>query len=241
MDKGIYIALTGGALRMMDIQHVASNVANVSTDGYKRTSFSTRLYPMHEALPMPQPSLHPTARSMANIGTYSCDQSQGTVQSTGNPLDLAVNGEGFFCVDVKGETKFTRNGTFSVDKDGFLVNGSGYKIVGTNNQPISIGKSAAAPVIATDGTITVEGNTVGTIKLVKLKDVQSVSDSLYSGTTDGSAAGDIKQGSVERSNVNPMRELVTMIVAQREFQTIQQLIKSFDQMTSAAITQIARI
>jgi flagellar basal-body rod protein FlgF len=234
MQKGIYVALTGATLRMKELEHIASNVANVSTDGYKRTSFSTRLYQINEDLAQVQKSTTPDGRSMAHMNKQVCDQGQGTIQPTGNPLNIAVSGEGYFCVDVNGETRYTRNGSFSMDKDGMLVNGGGYKVMGTDGKPISLGKSNVPPVIGNDGQISVEGNPVGTLKLVKLTDVQNVSDSLYNGTVAGTAEGDVKQGSIERSNVNPMRELVAMITAQRDFQTIQQLIKRFDQMTSEA-------
>jgi flagellar basal body rod protein FlgG len=234
MQKGIYVALTGATLRMRELEHIASNVANASTDGYKRTSFSTRLYQINEGLAQVMNSTAPDGRSMAHMSKQVCDQGQGTIQPTGNPLNIAVSGEGYLCVDVNGETRYTRNGSFSMDKEGMLINGGGYKVLGTDGKPINLGKSNVSPVIGNDGQVSVEGNPVGTLKLVKLTDVQNVSDSLYSGTVSGTAEGDVKQGALERSNVNPMRELVAMITAQRDFQTIQQMIKSFDQMTSEA-------
>jgi flagellar basal-body rod protein FlgF len=242
MYKGMYVAMTGSTLKMMELDNVSNNLANVSTNGFKRTSFSSRLYPITEALPQAQNAVYPDARSMAFTGKFSIDPAQGVVQTTGNPLDVAINGEGFFVVDVKGEKNFTRNGSFGIDKDGFLITGSGYKIIGTDDKPINLGKSLkAAPNIAADGSISVEGSTVGKLKMVKVTDIQNLAESLYSGKNAGPAQAEIKQGSLERSNVNPMRELVAMITAQREFQTIQQIMKSFDQLTSQAVTQIAKV
>ncbi|HTZ18882.1 MAG TPA: flagellar hook basal-body protein [Dissulfurispiraceae bacterium] len=242
MYKGMYVAMTGSTLKMMELDNVTNNLANVSTNGFKRTSFSTRLYPITEALPQVNNAACPDARSMAFTGKYSIDPAQGVVQTTGNPLDVAINGEGFFIVDVKGERNFTRNGSFGIDKDGFLTAGNGYKVIGTDDKPIKLGKDLkAAPNIATDGSITVEGNTVGTLKMVKITDIQNLSEALYAGKVAGSAKGEVKQGSLERSNVNPLRELVVMITAQREFQTIQQMMRSFDQLTSEAVTQIAKV
>jgi flagellar basal-body rod protein FlgG len=242
MYKGIYVAMTGSNLKMMELDNVANNLANVSTNGYKRTSFASRLYPLMEGLSQEQPSVHSGARAMAAIGKSSIDSSQGMVQTTGNPLDVAINGDGFFVVDVKGEKNFTRNGAFGIDKDGFLVTSSGYKVIGTDDKAINLGKGTkAAPNIAYDGSITVEGNAVGKLKTVKVTDIQHISESLFSGKSGGSVQSDIRQGSLERSNVNPMREMVAMITAQREFQTLQQMIKSFDQLASQAITQIAKV
>ena len=242
MYKGIYVAMTGSSLKMTELDNVANNLANASTNGFKRTSFSSRLYPLMEGLSQDRSSVYPEARAMSSAGKYSIDSSQGMVQTTGSPLDVAINGEGFFVVEVKGETNFTRNGSFSIDKDGSLITGSGYKVIGTDDKPISLGKGIkGSPVIASDGSVSIEGNNVGRIKVVKVTDIQNLSESLYSGKNAGPARAEIRQGSLERSNVNPLRELVAMITAQREFQTIQQMIKTFDQLTSQAVTQIAKV
>lgn len=242
MDKGIYIAMTGAMIRMNDLDNVAANLANVNTSGYKRTGFSARLYPLLEGITQPQSALYPDARSMTALDKFTIDQSPGTLYTTGNPLDLGVNGEGFFVVEVKGQRNYTRNGSLSIDKDSFLVTNSGYKVIGSDDKPIKISRETQSmPDIGTDGTITADGNTVGTIKLVNLADIRSVSDSLYSGRVTGNAKGDITQGTIERSNVNSMREIVNMITAQREFQTLQQVIRTFDQLSQRTITDIAKV
>ena len=242
MDKGIYVAITGSVLRMTELDNVAGNVANISTNGYKRTLFSSRLYPITEALPRTAPAIYPNASAMTAISKFSVDQVQGTIQTTGNPLDLGIQGEGFFAVEVKGQTGYTRNGSFSIAKDGTLVTSSGYKVMGTDSKPIRISKEGtSAPVIATDGSITIDGNAVGTIKLVNVADIQNISDSLYSGMEKGSAKGDIVQGTIERSNVNPVRELIAMISAQREFQTLQQVIRTFDQIAQKTVSELGKV
>jgi flagellar basal-body rod protein FlgF len=242
MYKGIYTAITGSGLKMMELDNIANNLANISTNGFKRTSFSSRLYPLMEGLSQTDHATHPDARAMAYTGEFAIDSGQGTLQVTGNPLDTSINGEGFYVVDVNGEKNFTRNGSFSVDKEGFLITSGGHKVLGTTDKPIKIGKDIkSSPQIATDGSISVDGNTVGQLKIVKIKDVKYLSESLFTGKIAGTANGDIKQGSIERSNVNPMRELVGMITAEREFQSIQQVIRSFDQLTQRAITEIAKV
>lgn len=242
MYRGIYTAITGSNLKMMELDNIANNLANVSTNGFKKTSFSSRLYPLMEGLSQAAPSKFPEARSMAWTGQYSIDAAQGLLQMTGNPLDTAINGDGFFAVSVKGETNFTRNGSFSVDKDGFLVTSGGYRLLDTKDKPLKVGKDTkTAPVISTDGSVSVEGNEVGKLKVVKVTDVKYLSDSLFSGKSAGPSNAEIKQGSLERSNVNPLRELVSMITAEREFQSAQQVIKSFDQLTERAVTEIAKV
>jgi len=242
MYKGIYTAITGSNLKMMELDHIANNLANISTNGYKRTSFSSRLYPIMEGLSQAAPSKLPDARAMAWTSQYAIDAGQGMLQMTGNPLDTAINGDGFFVVDVKGVTNYTRNGSFTVDKEGFLVTNGGHKVIGASDKPIKIGKDIkSAPEIARDGTVTVEGNIVGKLKTVKITDVKYVSDSLFTGKEAGPSTPEIKQGSIERSNVNPVRELVAMITAEREFQSLQQTIRAFDQLSQRAASEIARV
>jgi len=242
MYRGIYVAMTGSTLKLLELDNIANNISNVNTNGYKRTSFATRLYPLTEGLAQTQPSVYPDARAMASNGKLIIDQMQGTIQNTGAAMDLSISGDGYFVLDVKGTQNFTRNGSFTIDKNGFLVSTEGYKVLGTTDKPINLGTNTkAAPVIAADGTVSVEDNTVGRIKVVKIKDTQHISNSLFSGISDGPAKGEIKQGTLERSNVNPMQELVAMISAQRSFDSIQQVIKTFDQLASRANTEIAKV
>jgi flagellar hook-basal body protein len=139
MYKGIYIAMTGAVLRSQELDSVANNLANASTVGYKKTSFSSRLYPLLEGISgKDQRAIYPDARAMTYFGTYNIDTSEGSIKATGNPLDLAVKGDGFFAVESKGQTYYTRNGSFSMNKDGFLVTGSGQKVLDTANKPIRI-------------------------------------------------------------------------------------------------------
>jgi len=80
---------------MMELDNIANNLANVSTNGFKRTSFSSRLYPIMEGLSQSSTATLPDARAMAWTGKYAIDSGQGTFQTTGNPLDTAISGEGF--------------------------------------------------------------------------------------------------------------------------------------------------
>jgi flagellar basal body rod protein FlgG len=194
MYRGIYVAMTGSTLKLMELDNIANNISNVNTNGYKRTSFATRLYPLTEGLAQPQPSVYPDARAMASNGKLIIDQIQGTTQNTGIATDLSISGDGYFVLDVKGTQNFTRNGSFTIDKDGFLISSEGYKVLGTTDKPINLGKGTReAPVIAADGTVSVEDSPVGKIKIVKIKDAQHISNSLFSGKSDGPAKGEISR------------------------------------------------
>jgi len=242
MDKGIYVAMTGAMLRMNELDNIASNVANISTSGYKRTGFAARFYPLMEGISQPQSALYPGARAMTTLDKYTVDQAPGALHTTGNPLDVGIHGDGYFVLDVKGQRNYTRNGSFAIDRDGTLVTGGGHKVLGTDDRPIRISRDTkTTPDIGIDGTVTADGNVVGVIKLVKLADIKGVSDSLYSGRVTGNADGELAQGALERSNVNAVRELVAMITAQREFQTLQQVIRTFDTLAQRTNSEIAKV
>lgn len=240
MYKGMYIAMTGARLRSHEMDNVANNLANVSTPGYKRTSFSSRLYPLLDGRPAEPRAIYQDARAMAHFGEYGIDTSQGVIKNTGNSLDLAVNGEGFFVIQGGGGAFFyTRNGTFSRDRDGFLTTLKGQRVLDTANNPIRMQGNAVN--ITPDGTVYVDGNMAGRLKLVSLNNLQHVGDSLFSGSEIGPARGEVLQGSIEMSNVNPVRELVGVIMAMRQYEAARRVMQNFDQLAQKTITEIAKV
>lgn len=245
MYKGIYIAMTGAVLRSQELDSVANNLANVSTVGYKKTSFSSRLYPLLEGISQKrQEAVYPDARAMTYFGTYNIDTSEGSIKATGNPLDIAVKGDGFLAVESKGKTYYTRNGSFSMNKDGFLVTGSGQRVLDTTNKPIRIeGENISAEKvnITPDGNIYVNGNVLSKLKLVNLNNMQHIGDSLFSGNETGASKGEILQGSLEMSNVNPIQEMVGIINALRQYETAQKVIKNFDDLSQRVVSEIAKV
>lgn len=239
MYKGIYIAMTGAVLRKQELDSVANNLANVSTAGYKRTSFSSRLYPLLEGVPQEQKAVYPNARAMAYYGKYHIDTSEGNIKTTGNPLDLAIKGDGFFAIEGKDKTYYTRNGAFSMNKDGFLVTLSGQRVLDTANKPIRIeGKSVN---ITPDGNIYVNGNIAAKLKQVNLNNIEHTGGSLFSGNEAGASKGEIIQGSIEMSNVNPIREMVGIITALRQYETARKVMKSFEDISQKVVTEIAKV
>ncbi|GER94486.1 flagellar basal-body rod protein FlgF [hot springs metagenome] len=245
MYKGMYIAMTGAVLRSQELDSVANNLANVNTVGYKKTSFSSRLYPLLEGISQKmQDVVYPDARAMTYFGSYNIDTSEGSIKTTGNPLDLAVKGEGFFAIEGKGKTYYTRNGSFSMDKDGYLVTGNGQRVLDTANKPIRIvgeNINTANINIAPDGNIYVNGNILSKIKLVNLNNIEHIGDSLFFGNEVGVSKGEIMQGSIEMSNVNPIQEMVGIITALRQYETAQKVIKNFEDLSQRTVSEIAKV
>jgi flagellar basal-body rod protein FlgG len=242
----------------MDV--IANNLANVSTNGFKRARavFEDLLY---QTIRQPgaqssQQTQLPTGlqlgtgvRPVATTRVFA----QGNLQQTGNPLDVAIQGNGFFQVLMPdGTTAYTRDGSFQVDSQGQLVTSSGFPV-----QPaITIPPNALTVTIARDGVVSVQragsptASQVGALQLVGFANpagLQSFGENLYlesaaSGTPSANTPGSnglglLNQGYVETSNVNVVEELVSMIQTQRAYEINSKSISTSDQMLQR-LTQI---
>jgi flagellar basal-body rod protein FlgF len=238
--KGIYVAMTGAVLRSRELDVVSNNLANVNTVGFKKSTFASRLYPIMEGIQERQAVVYDNARAMATFTGYKIDTMQGAIKNTGNPLDLALSGEGFFGVeDGKGQRFFTRNGSFTLNREGFLVNMAGNYVLDRNNQRIQIEGTEIS--ISPDGNIYVDNNLLTQIKVVKVNNLEHVADSLFTGQEAPDATTEVLQGSLEMSNVNPIREMVGIITALKQYESAQKVIQSFDDLAKRVSADIARV
>lgn len=253
MIRSLWIARTGLDAQQTQMDVIANNLANVSTNGFKRAHavFEDLLY---QTLRQPgaQSSQQTQIPSGLQLGSGARPVStarihtQGAVQQTGNDLDVAVDGHGFFQVLLPdGTTAYTRDGSFQKDNQGQIVTANGYPL-----QPnITIPADALSVTIGKDGVVTVTqpGSTtpiqIGTVQLatfVNVGGLMSIGENLYletgsSGTptpnTPGTnGAGVLNQRYVETSNVNVAEELVTMIQTQRAYELNSKVVLTSDQM-----------
>ncbi|QWT46269.1 flagellar basal-body rod protein FlgG [Azospira inquinata] len=260
MIRSLWIARTGLDAQQTQMDVIANNLANTSTNGFKRSRavFEDLIY---QTLRQPgaQSSQQTQIPSGLQIGTgvkpVSTEriQTQGNLQETSNPLDVAINGAGFFQVLMPdGSTAYTRDGSFHKDNQGQIVTANGYPL-----QPaITIPLTAKTLTIGTDGTvsITTAGTTastqIGTIQtasFINPAGLESVGDNLYletasSGTpnpnTPGTnGLGSLQQNYVETSNVNVAEEMVSMIQTQRAYELNTKVISASDSMLSR-LTQL---
>jgi flagellar basal-body rod protein FlgG len=245
MYKGMYIAATGAVMRSYELDNVANNLANVSTSGYKRTTFSSRMYPLFEGLTSQPESSYPDARAMTFFGNAAIDNTVGSLQTTGNTFDLAISGSGFFTVEKNGQLFYTRNGSFTLDREGILMTSDGYRVLDRGNQPITIDTTDGKVSISYDGSIyliNLDRNTntlVGELKITNLRNIKNAGGSLYTGTEEETTDYDVLQGSLERSNVNPVSELVSMIEASRQYELAQKVIQNFSDLAQRSVADIA--
>jgi flagellar basal-body rod protein FlgG len=253
MIRSLYIAKTGLEAQQTNLDVISNNLANVSTNGFKksRAVFEDLLY-QNVRQPGAQSSQQTNLPSGLQIGTGVATvaterlHTQGNPQQTGNSKDMMVNGNGFFQVSLPdGTAAYTRDGSFQTDANGQLVTSSGFLI----QPPITIPPNATTITVGRDGTVSVTagGTTasqqVGSIQLssfVNPAGLESKGENLYvettaSGTPNANTPGTngtgvIMQGYVETSNVNVVEEMVNMIQTQRAYEINSKAITTSDQM-----------
>jgi flagellar basal-body rod protein FlgG len=253
MIRSLWIARTGLDAQQTQLDVVANNLANVSTNGFKRARpvFEDLLYQniRQAGAQSSQQTQIPTGLTLGTgVRTASTERifTQGNIQKTDGTLDIAVQGNGFFQVQLPdGTTAYTRDGAFSKDNTGQIVTTDGYPVL----PAITIPTNATSLTIGTDGTVTVTqsgtaaATQIGSIQLATFINnggLQSIGQNLFmetasSGTptpnTPGTnGAGVTNQGYVETSNVNVAEELVTMIQTQRAYELNSKVVSTSDAM-----------
>ena len=235
MNKGIYIALSGAVLKQRHMDIFAQNVANSNTTGYKKERISFRDY----LIPADTPSgVVEDGRSMTQLSEQVTDFSDGPSFRTDNPLDLAINGDGFFALE---NDRYTRNGNFKIGTDGYIATQDNIKVLGDGG-PISLEGSTIE--INTSGEIFSDGVSVAQIKVVDFEDRSKLNKMdgryFYSEETGQESAANINQGYLESSNVEVVREMVQMVTYLREFESYQKMIHALDEATSRTINEMGR-
>ena len=256
-NAALHVARTGLDAQNMRMQVIANNLANVNTTGFKRdrASFETLAYQSLQA-PGAASSESTKFATGTNLGTgvqingTAKIETQGSIQTTENSLDMAIEGSGYFQVQMPdGRTGYTRDGNFTLSSEGNIVNSDGYQL-----QPqIQIPEGAEKVTIGTDGTISVnvagqtEPTEVGKIEISRFVNpagLQSEGNNLLTETASSGQAqtgaggsdgrGTIRQGALESSNVNIVEELVDMIETQRAYEVNSKMISATDQMLQYA-------
>ena len=254
MFRALNTAASGMVAQQLNLDNIANNLANASTAGFRkrRLQFQDLLY-QNLVMPGAAATQQTTISAGLQIGLGSRSsasemiQSQGDFTATGNPLDLAIQGQGFFQILMpNGDVAYTRSGTFHLDAQGQMVTADGNPL-----QPsITIPTSATTVTIGTDGTVSITqpGQTaaqqVGTIQLAQFANpggLNSLGSNLFLPTTASGDAllgtpggsdglGTLQQGSLEQSNVNVVEEFVQMILAQRSYESNSKVAQAADQM-----------
>jgi len=238
MDNAIYATLTRQSGLAKEMALVANNIANMSTTGFRREG---TLFAEHVAdLGAGEPSL-----SMANAEGRLVNESQGVLQQTGGAFDLAVEGEGYFQVQTPEGVRLTRAGAFTPSAEGNLVMSDGAVLLDAGGAPVAVPTDAGPVTIAGDGTMSAGGQPIGQIGLFR---PASPIDLIEAGgtrfRTEGGVepveGGQIHQGFLEASNVNPVSEITRMIAVQRAYEAGQGLLEAEDGRIRSVVQTVTR-
>ncbi|WP_263372893.1 flagellar basal-body rod protein FlgG [Granulicella aggregans] len=254
MIRALYTAASGMTAQQMNLDNIANNLANSSTTGFqqRRVAFSDMLYQSTTA-PGSAATSQTTNASGLQVGlgvrptSTETIQTQGDFNTTGNPLDMAISGNGFFQVLLpNGQTGYQRSGSFQLSSQGVISTSDGNPL-----QPsITIPPNATNVTIGSDGTVSVtqpgttQATNVGQIQLATFVNpggLNSVGNNMYLATTasgdptigtpgGSEGLGTIQQGVLEESNVSVVDQFVQMIVAQRSYESNSRVVKAADEM-----------
>jgi flagellar basal-body rod protein FlgF len=244
MDSGYYAACAGLAAQTQALDLVANNLANLSTTGYRasRATFRTLLSGSGSV------GLSPVNAAINAYGTLSgsrIDRSPGSLTPTGNPLDLAIAGEGFFEVQSGGRVLFTRNGSFHRTPEGLLVSAEGDPVLGEQGR-INLPNGPLA--VSSDGTISVAGAVVAKLRVVEFSptaNLQAAGNALYEAPEKSAlpaASSSVRQEMLEQSNVSSIQGVVQLINVQRNAEMMQRALSLFDsQFNQTAVQDLAKV
>lgn len=254
MFRALYSAASGMTAQQLNLDNIANNLANASTAGFqaRRVQFSDLLY-QNQIMPGSASSQQTTVAAGLQVGlgvrpsATELIQTQGALQSTGNPLDMAISGPGFFQILLpNGQTGYTRAGSFHPNAQGALVTADGNPLQSAITIPadatsVSIGADGIVSVIKPASTTSEQVGTIQTAMFVNPGGLNSIGNNTYLGTTASGEAvvgspggsdgqGTIQQGMLEQSNVSVVDEFVSMILAQRSYESNSRVLKAGDEM-----------
>jgi flagellar basal-body rod protein FlgF len=278
--KNIWVPLSGQIAQQRKVETIANNIANANTPGFKKEQLVfkehlTALSKGVEDIDIPRKDWNPddfyhtqgAENAFVSVdGSYTSHE-QGSLKPTGNPLDIALNGQGFFEVLTPNGIRFTRAGSFTISKEGELVTNRGYKLLSSIKVDASQGRDVAASLneeeadsrtiklppgskisISKNGEIYSKDGMVGEISVVEFNDVHALRKEGHSLFVNNDGANikrnDIttttNQGFMEGSNVNAIREMSELIKAHRHFDNIQKAISTYDSISGKAVNDISK-
>lgn len=245
MNSGMYPAVSGSLAAMRRLDMISNNLANVNTPGYKKDKMSFEGLLAGNANP-PAVSQGMTADPILQKESIYIDYSSGPKSQSGNPLDLALDGDGFFAVTTPEGTAYTRQGNFRTSADGTLVTVDGFPLQGAGGSAIRIQGSHVE--INAKGGVTVDGTLTGAISVVDFEKpytLTKVGNALFvpadSQAVPQTGKAQVLQGHIEGSNVESISEMVQLIETERYFEACSKVIHGFDDIATKAANDLGRV
>ncbi|MGQ9369322.1 flagellar basal-body rod protein FlgF [Azospirillum sp. ST 5-10] len=241
MENQLYIGLSRQMALRRQLDVVANNIANMNTVGFRgeRSLFEAA---------MERGGNKPTDRIAFTIdrATYT-DLRPGTFSETGNPYDVAVDGDGLLTVNTPDGVRYTRDGRLRRDADGQLVTANGFPVLDDGGQPITIDSEYSTVTIASDGLVSADGDVIARLAVVRFENPQALTqtgDLLFEAGDDAVAlpAPDTRlvQGKVERSNVQGVLEVTRLMELSRDYQAVSKMVDEGQDLLRNAINRLGK-
>lgn len=257
MLRSLYTGWTGMYTEQKRLDVISNNLANVSTVGFKKEGVTSQSFDDVLTIKIRDESEDWKQRKIGNmnvgvkIGEVYTDYTQGSLRETGNPFDMAIDGDGFFVVNVtdrdgRVHERVTRAGSFHMTQDGYIVDVDGNHLQSESGD-FKVSVDAHEVNIGLDGTVYEDGEETDKLIVRDFEDydyLKKFADTYYepvNGATEKEATGTIRQGYTEQSNVNVVNEMVNMIAITRAYEAGQKVIKSVDGTLELAASSLGRV
>jgi flagellar basal-body rod protein FlgG len=227
MERGLYIAASGMLSEMARQDLIANDLANAATPGYKADRAAQRSFGDILLASSNDGQTIGELGTGVSIAEQVTDFRAAPVKDTGEPLDFAITGDGFFGVQTANGIQYTRNGRFTANGAGQLTDQLGNAVLGTNGGPIQVGA---------DGTV--PANQLGTFNV---PDARKAGNANFTGTAQGAGTGTVRSGALEGSGVDAAKTMVDMIASMRAFEAGQRVITTIDSTLEKAANQVGRV
>lgn len=245
MYKGLYISTSGSAAQEMRLDMITNNIANVNNNGYKKS------IPAFESFLPKEIVKNDTAYVAASA--EAIDYTQGPLVQTGDPLNIAIEGKGFFAVSASdGTTMYTRKGEFSLDKNRRLITQDGKTVLGSGGE-ITLPKADSVIIDEKGKILAITGKEVSAVNALRIVNMaepyplEDAGNGLLRATSDikeeesNFKETSVRQGFLEGSNVSAVTELVAMIEVSRAYESYQKIMRTIDDINARAVSEIARV
>jgi len=251
MSGGIYMAASGALAYEKRLQIISNNLANANTVGYKMDhgqfqSIDPADLPASMSSASPELNTSQAQSFWFQFNSYT-DFTHGSLKNTGNDFDLALVGDGFFCVQKPDGVHYTRKGNFTLNAEGVLVTGNGFPVVGDGGE-IEV-KGSENPhqfkkfTVDEEGNVSVDGKQVGSLRIVNFPEpgkLMKMGDTLFKAAPVKAEDFKVSQGFVELSNVDVVKMMTEMIEVLRGYESYQKVIQSADEASSRSINEVGK-
>jgi flagellar basal-body rod protein FlgG len=249
MFRGLYIAATGMMLQRRKMETIVNNITNSDTNGFKKDylishSFDdVMLQRINDVNVVSQTRFVGPLNFGTQVDMIVTDFDIGNFEDTGSTTDLLIAGDGFFVIETPQGERYTRAGAFQINSGGYLIDGNGYFLLGTQGR-IYVGNENFR--VADNGSVFIGDELVNKVRVVSFADngmLRKEGNNLYSSLAEPAenAQGIVKQGFLENSNVEIAREMVDMLSVYRAYETNQRMITMIDEINGKAVNEIGRV